>query len=57
MTGNQTDYCQLLHEKGRILDWLIDGMFIHGLPIQAASYLTKEKICRLYNVEPIYFQR
>ena len=53
--AQEIDYQQLLHEKGKIIQWLIDGTFIHGLPIQAASHLTKERICALYNVEPAYF--
>lgn len=40
--AQEINYQQLLHEKGKILEWLIDGMFIHCLPIQAASHLTKE---------------
>jgi len=53
--AQEIDYQQLLHEKGKILEWLIDGMFIHGLPMRAASHLTKEYICTHYNTEPTYF--
>ena len=31
--AQEIDYQQLLHEKGKIIQWLIDGMCIHGLPI------------------------
>lgn len=49
------EYIQKLHEKGKIIEWLIDGMSIHCLPISAASYLTKERICELYNTDISYF--
>ena len=48
-------YINELEEKKQILKWLIDGSGIHGLPISAVGYLTKEKICELYNVELNYF--
>ena len=44
-----------LNEKLVIIKWLIDGSGIHGLPISAVRYLTKERICELYNVELTYF--
>lgn len=44
-----------LDEKLAIIKWLIDGRGIHGLPISAVRYLTKERICELYNVELQYF--
>jgi hypothetical protein len=37
--------------KKRIFKWLIDGIFIHCLPMSAVKYLTPERICELYNVE------
>ena len=40
-----------LEEKKQILQWLINGSGIHNLPISAMSYLTKERICELYNME------
>lgn len=51
------DYAALLHEKGKIIEWLIDGAHMHGLPVHAASYLTKERICELYNVDISFFIR
>jgi hypothetical protein len=45
-----------LDEKAKILKWLITGAGIHCLPIKALHYLTKERICELYNVEPEYFK-
>ena len=48
-------YINELEEKKQILKWLIDGSGIHCLPISAVSYLTKERICELYNVELNYF--
>ena len=48
-------YINELEEKKQILKWLIDGSGIHGLPISAVGYLTKERICELYNVELNYF--
>ena len=43
-------------EKSKILKWLISGSGVHGLPVSALSYLTKERIIKLYNVEPEYFK-
>ena len=54
---NMTDHIKQLHEKGKIIEWLIDGAGIHCLPIQYAGVLTKERICELYNVEPSYFNK
>jgi hypothetical protein len=48
-------YINELEEKKQILKWLIDGSGIHCLPISAVRYLTKERICELYNVELNYF--
>jgi hypothetical protein len=45
-----------LYEKQQILKWLIDGKEIHGLPLNAVSYLNKERICELYNMELNYFK-
>lgn len=44
-----------LEEKKQILKWLIVGSGIHCLPISAVRYLTKERICELYNMELDYF--
>ena len=44
-------YINELEEKRKILNWLIDGRGIHGLPTSAVGYLTKEIISDLYNVE------
>ncbi len=52
-----TDYIKQLHEKGKILEWLINGYGRIGLPISAASYLTKEIICKYWNVELSYFEK
>ena len=48
-------YINELEEKKLILKWLIKGSGIHCLPVSAARYLTKERICELYNVELNYF--
>lgn len=48
-------YINELEEKKQILHWLIDGSGIHCLPISSISYLTKEIICELYNVDLNYF--
>ena len=45
-----------LEEKRKILVWLIQGQGIHGLPLDAVAYLTKERICELYNIELSYFK-
>jgi hypothetical protein len=45
-----------LDEKGKILSWLIQGQGIHGLPLSSVDYLTKERICELYNMQLSYFE-
>lgn len=46
-----------LDDKGKVLCWLIEGIDIHCLPLRAVDYLTVERICELYNVEPEYFEK
>lgn len=46
---------QECQEKAKILEWLIMGAGIHCLPMSAVSFLTKERIVELYNVELFYF--
>lgn len=53
---NIKPFLQQLEEKRKILKWLIEGSGIHGIPISAVSYLTKEKIISLYNTEIEYFK-
>ncbi len=45
-----------LHEKGKILRWLIMGSGIHCIPMTTLSVLTKEWICENYNMELSYFE-
>jgi len=40
-----------LEDKRRVLNFIIDGQGIHGLPMKAVHYLTMERISELYNVE------
>lgn len=53
---NVDKYIEKLNEKLKIMHWLIDGSEIHGLSLAYVSFLTKERICELYNVELEYFK-
>ena len=50
------DTLDYLDEKAKILNWLIEGYGITGLPLSAINYLTKERICVLYNTELEFFK-
>ena len=54
---NIDPFIQQLNEKFKIMQWLIYGAGIHCLPFSAVSYLTKERIVELYNVEMSYFEQ
>lgn len=46
-----------LNVTKRILNWKIDGQFIHGIHPNTFLGLTAERICELYNVEISYFKQ
>lgn len=43
------------YEKSRILKWLIEGSGTHCLPLSVLHIITKEWICKHYNMELSYF--
>jgi len=55
LKNKKIDYDQLLYEKQKIIEWLIDGYGIHNIPISSVNTLTKEFIIENYNVNPSFF--
>lgn len=49
------DCLNQLNEKQKVLHWLIAGHGQTGLPFSSMQYLTIDRICELYNVNPSYF--
>jgi len=44
-----------IYELKKRLEWFIDGIGIHNIPWSLFHVMTAENICRLYNVEPEFF--
>jgi len=52
---NIDKFYKQLDNKLQIINWIIDSKTKTGLKISDASFLTKERICELYNMEMKYF--
>ncbi len=42
---------QKLEDKRLILNWLIDGHGVHGIPISSLKYIERAWLVKHYNVE------
>lgn len=56
LKNKNVNFDKLLFERLKVLEWLIDGYGVHGIPILSSSNITKEFIIENFNVNPSYFE-